>query len=97
MKNIVIEKTEQNLTIKNPVKLFINHDATSIIGTAEVRYKGNEMRADLSLMDSFKEKGKFYPSIKFMRDNGSGECKLLELSLCTNPNVDESIPPVIFE
>lgn len=91
-KNILIEITDRYLLFDNPVKVFLNHNYHSLIGTANLTKKEDGLYADFDLKIPKGIKGKHYFSIMY---HISGELgKIFSIGLCKHRNIDNRIKSI---
>lgn len=83
--DIVIEKQEKGLTIKNPTLVTLNHNPNEVLGSCIVRVESGMYVANFNLTTKIPTKNLF-PSIGYTA-GGS----LIEVGLCVKPNVDPEI------
>lgn len=87
-----------------PVPVTVDFDKSKKVGFATVHKKDNRMYADFHIPEpsdyDFLPQGycMLYPAVGVNVLNKVGgeitECRLYEVSLCSTPNADSSIPPV---
>lgn len=90
----VVEKNTEGLTIPVvPVPVTLNFDTTKIVGKALLGFTGEDIVAEIHTDTNLTD---LYPAIKFQSEKGKPN-RVIELGVCTNPNIDPRIKPLTSE
>lgn len=82
--------------IGTAVTLTKDFDDSKVLGYATLSRGGDNIYADLYIGTKTKAVPSLaYPSLRMQLDQDTGEVtKVIEVSLCANPNVDRRVPPI---
>lgn len=100
IKDVLVEINDKHLSFVNPVKVFLNHKYSELIGYAELKLKNDGLYADINLIKNIY--GLYFSSIGYSvlkSEQSINERKILSgkiycISLCDLANEDERIKSI---
>lgn len=99
-KDVLIEINDNDLSFKNPIKIFLNHEYEKHIGYCDIYLKENRLYADINFSDEMIKKyninGNYFPSIGYLiqKNDGKNDGKIFSLGFCINKNKDKRIKSI---